>query len=500
MKYLIYARVSPRGSDYDGETSIQMQIDMCKRHIEAAGDEIVSVVYDEFHSGKSMDRPGMKQILLELRSDRAEWDAICFYKMSRLSRSQRDSVNFLAELSAHGKGFLSVTEKYDYSTPIGRAMLGVMQVINQLEREQTAENTRNKMISIAAKGLCPYGNPPHGYKRGDKGDNRLYIDPRRSEEVKDIFAMYISSKYSTQDIMRKYPSFSKNLILNILRNRTYLGEIVYAGQTYPGQHLPIIGIDIFNEVQGILQANTTARKIRPKAQKRPYLLAGLIRCHCGRFMSPASAKSGQYHYYECTDDLNCKNRIPAEKIEIEALNKIRAIKIDPKLTKAALIEIEQRKQNYIESLQPELARCREARTQAQKERESVINVMLSGHLSESNAPVFNTRLEVASKEVNRLNERIEALEAETHAPDRAVEQVVEFIKSIENLGQVLDMASDNPEKQRFILIARIEKIVEQSDGQFKFYFTYPTESSPNGDKWHPHGDSNPSCRDENPVS
>lgn len=110
MKYLIYARVSPRGSDYEGETSIQMQIDMCRRYVENAGDEVIEVISDEFYSGKTLARPGMNRILADLRNGTANWDAICFYKMSRLSRNQRDSVNFLAELADHGKGFLSVTE------------------------------------------------------------------------------------------------------------------------------------------------------------------------------------------------------------------------------------------------------------------------------------------------------------------------------------------------------------------------------------------------------
>lgn len=479
MKYLIYARVSPRGSDFEGETSIQMQIDMCKRHIEAAGDEVVSIVSDEFYSGKTMDRPGMNQIMLELQNGTAEWDAICFYKMSRLSRNQRDSVNFLAELADHGKGFLSITEKYDYSTPIGRAMLGVMQVINQLEREQTSENTRNKMISIAARGLCPYGNPPRGYKRGEKGDNQLYLDPRRAEEIKDIFQMYASPEYTMQDIQKRYRCLSKQAILNILRNQTYLGKIVYAGQIYPGRHPAIISQALFDKVQQTLPQANSGLSLRKKAHKRQYLLSSLLRCKCGRYMSPASAKSGRYFYYECTNDLDCKNRVRAEDIEAEALNQLRHLKekIDYKLIEASLAEIEQRHQEYVNALRPDLENCREALRQAKAEREKIIELLISGHLSEANAPIFNARLEAASKEVDRLTARFENLEAECNNIGYDPDQALQFVQEIETIADVMEQIPEDLEKQRRILVTHIKQIAEQPDGSFRFYFNFESPKS-----------------------
>ncbi len=493
MKYLIYARVSPRGSDFEGETSIQMQIDMCRKHIESAGDEVISVVSDEFYSGKTLNRPGMNQILAELRSGKAQWQAICFYKMSRLSRSQRDSVNFLAELADHGKGFLSITEKYDYSTPIGRAMLGVMQVINQLEREQTSENTRNKMISIAARGLCPYGNPPHGYKRGEKGDNRLYLDPRRAEEVRDIFEMYASPNYTMQDIQRRYRCLCKQSILNILRNQTYLGKIVYAGQVYPGQHPAIISEELFRRVQEMLPRAGEGEKPRPKARRRQYLLSGLLRCRCGRYMSPASAKSGSYFYYECTDDLNCKNRVRAEQIEEEALNQLRNLRhrIDYRIIRAGLAEVERRHQDYVNSLRPELDNCREALRQAKAERERIVEVILSGRLSDANAALFNARLETASREVDRLTERLTVLEGECRSAGYDPERALEFIREIETLADVLKYIPEDYEKQRRILVTHIKQIAEQPDGSFRFYFNFePQSSSTNRQEWLRQLDSN----------
>ena len=89
MKYLIYARVSPRG-DMEAETSIQMQIDICKEYVRDQKGEVIQVLYDEFYSGKNMNRPSFKTIMEELESGKAEWDTICVYKLSGMSRSLND--------------------------------------------------------------------------------------------------------------------------------------------------------------------------------------------------------------------------------------------------------------------------------------------------------------------------------------------------------------------------------------------------------------------------
>ena len=87
MKYLIYARVSERGSGFEGQTTIPMQIKICEDYIRIMGGEVFDSRSDEFISGKNIeDRPAFRSIMEELRSGTAEWDAIIVYKFSRISR------------------------------------------------------------------------------------------------------------------------------------------------------------------------------------------------------------------------------------------------------------------------------------------------------------------------------------------------------------------------------------------------------------------------------
>lgn len=490
MKYLIYARVSPRGSDSDRETSIKMQLDLCREYVLSQGGEIVSAVSDEFYSGKDMSRPAWSQVMAELDSGAAEWETICCYKLSRMTRSLRDGAVIFDKLYRHAKGFVSITEKnLDFSTPSGRAMLGILQVFNQFEREQTAENTRNKMISIAAAGLWPCGNPPYGYRRATKGDNQIYVDPRRSEIVRDIFAMYAADNYTTMHIVQKYRGvLSKQQILNLLRNKTYLGRIVYAGQEFPGRHPAIIDETLWQRVQTKLPC--AKRHSRPKAQRYPYVLSGLVKCHCGRYMTPASAKSGEYHYYRCTDNITCKNRISAPLLEKSALDYCRKITIPDKLIEASCAAVEKKHLAYVATLSPELLNVRQALKETRAEREKVYQTILGRKLTDDNAEFFNTRLAALSKEIDRLNARMEYLDAQCCADAGIFDSAREIVNQLHEFSKQLSMEPDNTDNQRRLLLANVKGIQQSTTGDFRLELNFKTKSSPNGIKWLRQLDSN----------
>ena len=153
----------------------------------------------------------------------------------------------------------------------------MMQVFNQFEREQAAENTRNKMMQIASRGEWPAGHAPFGYKRGERKDNKLYIDERKAAVVRDIFEMYASDASSDRSrrILSKYKDvLTPSNLYVILRNRNYLGELWYNGVSFPGKHEPIISKELFDKVQRTLPIKDGT--IRPKAQQYNYLLSGIL--------------------------------------------------------------------------------------------------------------------------------------------------------------------------------------------------------------------------------
>ncbi|MEI3003633.1 MAG: recombinase family protein [Victivallales bacterium] len=77
MKYLIYARVSPRGSDFEGETSIAMQLEICRRYVKKHGGTVVDERFDEFFPGKNTKRPEFQRVMDVLDSGRENGHIDC---------------------------------------------------------------------------------------------------------------------------------------------------------------------------------------------------------------------------------------------------------------------------------------------------------------------------------------------------------------------------------------------------------------------------------------
>ena len=471
MKFAIYARVSPRGSSYEIETTIKMQIKYCKDFIEAQRGEVVEIQSDEFYSGKDMNRPGFRKLMADMRSGKAEWDCLCVYKLSRMSRSIKDGSLIFEEMKQYNKGFVSATEPaFDFSTPMGRAMLGIFQVFNQFEREQTSENTRNKMLSIAEAGEWPVGGAPFGYKRIAKHNNVLVPDPRKAEQVRMIFEAYLSATPLSR-IAKRFNRCPQS-ILYILRNRTYLGEICYAGNIYPGKHEPIITKELFDAVQKTLpeiKQKGTEREysVRQKKHSRVYALAGLLRCgECGAYLTPASAKSGQYFYYRCTDNVNCKNKVSAPKIEEAVIEILKKQKLDPEFIRGFRDAIAKIRKDRAGKFKKEMTQIGKALAEAREERDKVVDLMLNEHLlTKSNIKLFNTKLDRLNLEVADLEAKEEYYKAEIQRTDdnipSCLERLADEMLTLSDLAAAAELGS---EEWRKICCSYIKKATLAKNG------------------------------------
>ena len=306
-RYVVYARISDMGGRTAEETSIPMQIDQCRKYIENIGGEVVKTYQDEGWSGGNLERPGMRKILESIDDGLDEWDCIIVFKMDRLSRSLMDSFKLFETLYKNNKSVASVSEKIDYSNPMGKMMMYMICIFAEMYREQVRMHVRDKSIyMVKEEGAYITGKAPFGYrklptKENEKKNHLLIVEPREAEIVKDIFARY-SKGESVDKISRIYPEVKYATITNsILRNKVYLGMINYRKEVFQGKHEPILTQDLFDAVQERLPK--TQKALRPNACKYPYLLSGIIFCHCGRSLTPYGSygRSAKYMYYKCTD-------------------------------------------------------------------------------------------------------------------------------------------------------------------------------------------------------
>lgn len=150
----IYARQSVEKKD---SVSIESQVDYCRRF----ADGETEVFSDKGFSGKNTNRPAFQRMMEAVKAGQVT--KIVVYRLDRFSRSIADFSQLWTVMEQHNVEFLSVTENFDTSSPMGRAMLNIILVFAQLERETTAERVRDNYQHRFALGAWPGGPAPYGY-------------------------------------------------------------------------------------------------------------------------------------------------------------------------------------------------------------------------------------------------------------------------------------------------------------------------------------------------
>lgn len=193
----IYARQS---IDKKDSISIETQIEACKR----CADEEYRVYSDKGWSGKNLDRPKFKKLMADIRT--GEIDKLVVYKLDRISRSLNDFSNLMEEFKKYNVEFASTVETFDTSTAIGRAMLGIIMVFAELERENILLRVKDNYYARGEKGLYLGGVAIYGF---DKMPTRLdgiktsvLVPNSDMTTVEYIFSAYREGGCSLGDIVR----------------------------------------------------------------------------------------------------------------------------------------------------------------------------------------------------------------------------------------------------------------------------------------------------------
>lgn len=309
--------------------SIEEQISRLKAYCKAKDYVIVKIYTDGGYSGGNINRPALQQMLKDILSKSI--DSVVVYKLDRLSRSQKDTLNLIEDnFLAHNVDFVSVNENFDTSTPFGRAMIGILSVFAQLEKDQITERFTMGRIGRAKNGYFHGGGmPPIGY---DYTDGLLIVNEYEALQVKTLYERFTKGyplhdcwKYMQKNFTNKYGAWgSETLVRNVLKNRVYIGEVSYNGIHYKGIHEPIISKELYENVQKIFE---NAKRNTPSFRRSPFkastLLSGLI--YCGNCGARCHGEHGNYSCYSRTKgdpkyivDPTCKNK----KWKIEDLDNI----------------------------------------------------------------------------------------------------------------------------------------------------------------------------------
>lgn len=320
--------------------SLDAQREACEAYIKSQAHEGWNLVQGQFDdgafSGASLVRPALQELLQLVEAGKV--DIIVVYKVDRLTRSLADFAKLVELFDANDVSFVSVTQSFNTTSSMGRLTLNVLLSFAQFEREVIGERVRDKIAASKKKGIWVGGPVPLGYRSVNK---KLEVVPEEAALVRKIFEDYLrqgsigklAACLNNEGIKPKprllangktiaAAYFRPGPLAHMLKNRFYIGDVVYRGETNPGEHEPILDHALFEAVQAHLEEQRVERKI--KQSNSASILTGLLFDDRGNPMTPShSNKKGvRYRYYISRAIVECRKdqagsiaRVPAPDIE-----------------------------------------------------------------------------------------------------------------------------------------------------------------------------------------
>lgn len=333
----IYTRKSTTVGLEQDFNSLDAQRESCEAFIKSQthqGWVLVDTFEDGGFTGASMERPGFRKLMQAV--DEGRIDLVVVYKVDRLSRSLFDFVKVMERFNRNGVAFVSVTQNFSTADAMGRLTLNMLISFAEFERAMIIERTRDKMAAARRKGKWTGGHVPLGY---DVVSKRLVVNEEEAWLVGEIYRRYLEGASAlrlvewlngTPEAVRgkrirpRRAAWSQGLVLHLLRNRLYLGEVHSHGVYYPGEHPSIIDRETFAKVQRKLEPQRRRGREDLRRVQPVYLLRGILTCAaCGRAMTTATTHrcGGAFRYYRCSTRNHLGRKacstvqVPAEALE-----------------------------------------------------------------------------------------------------------------------------------------------------------------------------------------
>ena len=361
----IYARQSVDRAD---SISIESQIEFCRYELKG---EPYKVYADRGYSGKNTDRPAFGEMMRDMENGTIR--RVVVYKLDRISRSILDFSRMMERFEANRVEFVSTTEKFDTSSPMGRAMLNICIVFAQLERETIQKRVADAYYSRSQKSLYMGGRVPYGFRLSpttvDGVRTSMYaVNEEEAKQVRLIYELYAKPEYSCGDIARclQANGMLKNgkpwvstRLAEILRNPVYVradlavyrffrdrgtvivndpGDFIgtngcyhYKGRKFA--HAPQEGdYLVLAPHEGSIPADlwlkcrakcAEGQQVRPRQKAKNTWLAGKIKCGvCGYALVDKRYPASDSRYLQCSGKMNsgdCKGGGTIYTDEIEGI-------------------------------------------------------------------------------------------------------------------------------------------------------------------------------------
>lgn len=470
MRAAGYVRVSTLEQSKNGY-SVKEQITRLEKYIDARGWKLHKIYIDAGSSGANVERDGLQEMIKHAKEKR--FDAVAVYKLDRLSRSQKDTLEIIEEvLTPNQVSFVSITESFDTGTPYGMAMVGLLSVFAQLEREQIKERMAVGIEGRAKEGKW-HGNKFHpvGYRYEN---DHLHMIPYEAMMVREAFELFaqrvpinrICTDFEKKGYKHRYGYFLPSSMGKMLKNPLYAGHIEKNGELYKGRHEAMVSQELFDAAQKVFEEREGGKY----SFKVNSVLGGLVYCkRCGakycRVVGHTKQDGTKSAFYVCYSrnkkvkakivDPNCKNKIwRIEELDAKVYEEITKLALDP---------------SYIEGIKAgDDSEERERKVSMMEERIEALTGQISNYsdlysLGSMDMEEIAAKINPLAEERNALREEVKALRKVADA------NVEETYRMARDFGDVLE--AGDMEGIRMAVEELVEKV--EVDGELvRIHWTF----------------------------
>lgn len=290
-----YVRIS---RDRANETSTDSQQAAIEAWCTAHGHRLVQMIVEPGRSAykaSRKSRPGFRDAMRLVETGAA--DLLAVWKVDRACRNTLDLLTLVQDLEQRHAEFASVTEAFDTSTPMGKAMMTIVGVLAELESAQKSERATEWHRQRRLSAAVPAGPAALGYTKPER--NQLVPDPVVAPLVRDA-AQQIADGASVLSVVKSLNAAGVKIthrgLTTVLQSPTLIGmaamsdntlprqggaRILDGAELVPGEWEPILDRTLWDSVRAVL---TDGDRRTNSGNQLKWPLVPVVRCHCGSKM------------------------------------------------------------------------------------------------------------------------------------------------------------------------------------------------------------------------
>lgn len=437
LNALAYCRVSTDEQAADGRHSLPAQRRLCAEKAGELGFTLVATFEDPGRSGRSMNRRGLKDLLLRCQED-SSIRALFVQDTDRLARNTQDHLTIRAMLAKRGIKLVSVSQPMLEESAEGNMIDTILASVNQFQSELTARKVLKGMEQKVRSGWWP-SMAPLGYRnvwQDPAGDRRtIEPDPEATPLVQEAFRLYATGRFALSQLCRRLHErglrarrgarLTPPRLHGILRNPFYYGWIRWRGIELQGKHAPLVSRSLFDTAGEVLGRHNRGGS---KEWKHRFLLRGFLRCEkCGRRLV------GEYHakkrrgYYRCHKPGGCSPGIAFTDIERQISDRVRGLVFSERFAEALIEKLKHRHEAERGEIERKHQGLVNRKSGLEARRNRAEEKLLTGVLTDD---AFMRRRSDLESQLLTVNEEMAGLRTARSGTTDILAEVVRFVRDL----------------------------------------------------------------------